>query len=140
MQRPVFRFAMALAGICGRAATPTDGDVQHMAPYQVTNSPLGYMGIRVKIDLDSSGSDQAKIKSMIVSHVLAHSSAEQAGVRAEDRIVAIDGRPVTEMSIDDLKGLLGSKRNGDSISVEARSPRSSASKVFVLTFGQNEKK
>lgn len=53
------------------------------------------MGIGVIIDVDAKGS-------LLITDVINHSPAEKAGVHAKDRIVGIDGIPVTtEDGIED---------------------------------------
>jgi len=70
-----------------------------------TSGELSGVGIRLELDTES--------KTLTVVEPLQGSPAMKAGIQAEDRIIAIDGKPTEGMSVEDaarlIRGKVGSK-------------------------------
>ena len=60
------------------------------------------------LELAGDGDD---FKQYVVNEVLAHSPAAEAGVREEDVLTAIDGRPASEFTLEQARALL--RREGE---------------------------
>jgi C-terminal processing protease CtpA/Prc len=82
------RHAIAFSLLLGCAAASASGK--------------GYLGLGVNIDGDGPFWN-ATLKTVTVSKVVAGSPAEKAGVSVGDRIVEIEGRPVSGAKANDLK-------------------------------------
>src|SRR6266404_5655233 len=52
----------------------------------------------------------ADLKTLTINEVLANSPAAEAGLQEEDELIAIDGQPVTEFSLGQIRQML--KREG----------------------------
>jgi C-terminal processing protease CtpA/Prc len=87
-----------------------------MAPVSVTAGPLGSLGIKCDVDVDSGFfghvSSSARIKGMVVAEVTRNSPAQIAGLKPNDRVLQIDGTPITDYTIAMLKGVR-EKEKGD---------------------------
>ena len=55
-------------------------------------------------------------KGALISQVMPDSSAEEAGLKAGDIIVSVDGKPVDDAN--ELRNAIGLKRSGDSVKIE----------------------
>jgi putative serine protease PepD len=98
---------------------------QIVATGRVTNSGQAYLGVRVASGVSGTG--------VIVASVQKGGPADQAGIRANEVIVAIDGQPVT--STDALGTIMAGHKPGDRVTVELLDPDGSKRSVTV-TLGQ----
>lgn len=123
------------------AASP-DPEVQHLPAYEVKSTPLGFIGIRVKINpgLFGSGSESARIKEMVIQEIIPGSPAERAGLHPKDHLIRIDSHRVEEMTLGSLRQLLGSKEVGDLIVLEITTPPSHTGRTVELLLGRNKTK
>jgi carboxyl-terminal processing protease len=71
---------------------------QYRALTSQTSGELSGVGVRLKLD--------ANTKAIMVVEPIANSPASQAGVRAGDRIVAIDGKSTQGMTVEDASRLI----------------------------------
>jgi PDZ domain/Aspartyl protease len=62
------------------------------------------------VEQDMSGfelvAEGADLKTLTINEVLANSPAAEAGLQEEDELIAIDGRPVTELSLEQIRQML----------------------------------
>jgi C-terminal processing protease CtpA/Prc len=95
---------------------PGDQATVVMAPVAVTAGPLGYLGITFDLDVDvgffSHVSDRTRIKAMVIAAIAKDSPSCIAGLVPMDRVLKIDGIPITEYTIGALKGIR-EKEKGD---------------------------
>ena len=98
--------------------------------------PLAFIGIKcsVTVGFFALVSSNARIKDFVIVGVLADSPAQRAGLLARDRVLQIDGVPVTDYTIGDLKKI-GEKEKGDRIEFEVISPDSKAPRLVGVTLG-----
>ena len=113
--RIILLFVSLLSLACAQTS-PRDEKAVVMAPVAVTAGPLGYLGIIFDLDVDvgffSHVSDSSRIKAMVVSAVTPGSPAHFAGLMPTDRVLRLDGIPITEYTIGALKGIR-EKEKGD---------------------------
>jgi C-terminal processing protease CtpA/Prc len=111
-------------------------DTVQMAPMAVKASPLGFIGIRLSVDTGFFGmlSSQAHIKELVISEVLKDSAAERAGLVERDRILQIDGSPVTRFTISSLREI-GDKEKGASIEFVVQGPDAREPRRVHVTLG-----
>ncbi len=72
-----------------------------------------FVGLGVELKADEG--------TLLIVKVIPNSPAERAGIRAKDRIVAVDGRSTEELSTDQAANLLQGKE-GSTVDVTIRSP------------------
>jgi C-terminal processing protease CtpA/Prc len=106
-------FLLVSAGV---RASPQDDAPVRMAPVSVTAGPLGFLGIKCDVDADAGFfghvSNTTRIKGMVIAEVIRNSPAQAAGLMPKDRVLQIDGTPITDYTIGALKGVRG-KEKGD---------------------------
>jgi S1-C subfamily serine protease len=98
---------------------------QIVATGRVTNSGQAYLGVSVASGISGTG--------VIVAGVQKGGPADQAGIRPNEVIVAIDGQPVS--STDALGTIIAGHQPGDQVKVELLDPNGSKRSVTV-TLGQ----
>src|SRR5262245_41823778 len=89
-------------------------------PMVIRTEPTGSFAIEIGITINP---DTRKIDRMFITDVLADSDADEAGLRAGDEIMKIDGRPVREFDAvfrkdSDLGRALRDRAPGDPIKLE----------------------
>jgi S1-C subfamily serine protease len=117
--------AALLAGV-GRAE---DAGPVPMKPYVVSESPFGYLGIRhasLEVDGWKFVTGRNSIKFLQVDELDPASSAVSQGVRAGDRIIALNGVPMSGWALMPLRRL------GQELTV--------GQKVAAVMFRPSEKK
>jgi S1-C subfamily serine protease len=87
-------------------STPTT-----LQAYEVRESAFSDFGMSVKTNFDVKWG--GTVEWMLVTAVAAGSSAARTGIVAGDRIMAIDGRRVTELDRDAMLDLLFQRKKGD---------------------------
>jgi C-terminal processing protease CtpA/Prc len=130
---PLISMASLAAG--AQDAPPAGAPVQ-LAPVTVKAGPLAFIGIRCAVTVGFFGfvSSDARIKDLVILDVLADSPAQRAGLLARDRVLRIDGVPVTDCTVGDLRRI-GEKEKGDRIEFEVSSPDSKAPRSVEVTLG-----
>lgn len=126
---------MAALAVGAQEAPPGGAPVQ-LAPVTVKAGPLAFIGIKcsVTVGFFALVSSNARIKDFVIVDVLADSPAQRAGLLAKDRVLRIDGVPVTGYTIGDLQRI-GEREKGDRIEFEVRSPDSGAPRTVLVTLG-----
>ncbi len=94
----------------------------------------GYLGVELRFteSIHVDGHTVVDGVGMFVSHVMSGSAAELAGLHADDRIVAIEGREIDDM--EDLRGAMESRRKGDRVSVTVE--RDDSELMFNVVLGE----
>jgi C-terminal processing protease CtpA/Prc len=131
-----FVLILVLASMAGARATAEDAAPVQMAPVTVKAGALGFIGVRLSVSTGMLGliSTNAPITELVIVEVLRDSAAQRAGLVAQDRILQIDGVPITKYSINGLREM-GDREKGDTIEFVVRSPESKAPRTVQVTLG-----
>jgi len=107
-----------------------------MAPLTVNAGPLGFIGIRCSVSVGLFGivSNNAHVKELVIVEVISESAAQRAALLARDRILRIDGNPVSDHSINSLRKI-GEKEKGDKFELEVSRPDAKAPRTVQVTLG-----
>jgi hypothetical protein len=116
INNPIVSFSQAEAG---KDATDGDGQIggEALRRFRLI---LDYSRQRIilepnkhlaePVEADMSGfelvSEGEGLKTLTINEVLANSPAAEAGLQEEDELIAIDGRPVTEFSLEQIRQML----------------------------------
>jgi C-terminal processing protease CtpA/Prc len=79
-------------------------------------------------------SGSAHLKELVIIEVIRDSAAQRANLVAQDRILRIDGIPITDYSINSLKEI-GDREKGDMIEFVVMSPAAQAPRIVRVTLG-----
>ncbi len=105
--------APAVGGGATKAATAATGSATSAAATPaVPATPKPFFGVRI----DPNSVALAEGNGLPIAEVVLGSTAQQLGLEAGDRLLAINGQPVK--SDEDLKRVLGGSKIGDPITVE----------------------
>ena len=98
------------------------------------DSNRGYLGVSLNFteSIHRDGQPVLDDVGIFVSHVMTGGAADLAGLRAHDRIVAIDGREISDM--DDLREAMESTTKGDRVSVTVE--RDDREQSFDVVLGE----
>ena len=102
------------------------------------NPNRGYLGVQLQTT-ESVHKDGVPVEDSVgvfVSNVLSGGPAELAGLRADDRVVAVDGRPISGMV--DLKKAMIDTQEGYRLSVTVE--RDDREQTFNVVLGELPKK
>ena len=104
----LFSVQARAAGFHYRAASGLKGvDGQTVGPIEIRLTPLADPNERPKIELAGIGAVlAAEGDVLVVGRVLPKSGAEEAGIKAGDRIVRIDGQPVGDLDFNGVVQLI----------------------------------
>jgi hypothetical protein len=94
-----------------KRTAPATEDLIKLKAYEVKESAFSDFGMSVKTNFEVIGG--ADVEWMLVSAVAPGSSAARMNLSAGDRILAIDGRQVTELSRDAMLERLFQRKPGD---------------------------
>jgi C-terminal processing protease CtpA/Prc len=138
MKLPLIPLLLLASIAAAQDSPPAEAPVQ-MAPVTVKAGPLGFIGIRcsVSVGLFAFVSSDAHIKDLEIIEVFKDSSAERAGIRAQDHILQIDGISVTDYSIGSLRKI-GEKEKGDTIELQLSRPGEKEPRTVVVTLGSRK--
>jgi C-terminal processing protease CtpA/Prc len=127
---------LAVLLLAPAAASSQESAPVQMAPVSVKAGPLGCIGISCSVDVGMLGlvSNNAHIKGLVIAEVFKDSAAQRAGLLPADRILKIDGVPITTFSINSLRNL-GQKEKGDLIELIVLSPNANAPRSVQVTLG-----
>jgi len=142
MRRFLILLSCALAGasIAGaQSAGPVDEPVQ-LAPVSVSAGPLAYLGLTCSLDvgLFAFVSSNARIKGMTIVKIADNSPAQRAGLMANDHVLQIDGTPITDYTIKELKAVR-EKEKGDRMEFVVQASDAKASRTVELIVGAQPK-
>ena len=103
-----------------------------------TDSDRGYLGVSLQIveSIEKDGQPVQDGVGVFVEQVMPGGAADSAGLQAEDRIVAIDGREIQD--IGSLKKTLADARRGDRVSVTVE--RDEHERTFDVVLGEMPEK
>jgi C-terminal processing protease CtpA/Prc len=102
-----------------------------MAAYEVRESAFTDFGMSVRTNFEVKwGGD---IEWMRVSAVAAGSSAARQGLVPGDRIMAIDGEPVTKLGRDSMIEKLFLRETGDRVEILVLGPAKALPRFVILT-------
>jgi C-terminal processing protease CtpA/Prc len=121
------RILPVIALACAAAAQES-APIQ-MEPMTVKTGPLAFIGIRCSASVGMFGlvSGNAHVKELVIMEVLSDSAGQRAGILPKDRILRIDGVPITNFTLNSLKAI-GERQKGDTIefvilSADSKAPR-----------------
>jgi C-terminal processing protease CtpA/Prc len=138
MKLPLLVLFVSLVSVATAQDSPADGEPVQMAPVSVTAGPLGFLGIKCDVDVDTGFfghvSNSSRIKGMVVVEVKLNSPAQIAGMEPGDRVLQIDGTPITDYTFAALKGIR-EKEKGDKMVFVARGAASKAPRTVKVTVG-----
>jgi len=102
----------------------------------VNAGPLGFIGIRCSASVGMFGliSNNAHIRDLVIVEVFRDSAAQRAGLLAQDRVLRIDGVPITDYSINGLKKI-GEKEKGDAMELQVIGPSAQVPRTVQITLG-----
>ena len=94
----------------------------------------GYLGVELQTteSIHKDGVPVQDDAGILLSNVMSGGPAELAGLRADDRVVAIDGREIGTM--EDLKSAMMTTRKGDRVSVTVE--RDDSEQTFDVVLGK----
>jgi membrane-associated protease RseP (regulator of RpoE activity) len=82
-----------------------DEEVVKLDTFVVVAPPLGFIGVKhfkAMVGLLGVVSKNAKLKGLLITEVIDDSPAQRAGLKANDKVLQIDGRPISEYSFNSL--------------------------------------
>jgi hypothetical protein len=125
-----------IATVAGAQDAPQGGAPVQMAPVTVNAGPLGFIGIRCSASVGMFGliSNNAHIRDLVIVEVFRDSAAQRAGLLAQDRVLRIDGVPITDYSINGLKKI-GEKEKGDAMELQVIGPSAQVPRTVQITLG-----
>jgi C-terminal processing protease CtpA/Prc len=137
MKLPLLVLFLSLVPVAAQDSA-ADGKTVQMAPVSVTAGPLGFLGIKCDVDVDTGFfghvSNSSRIKGMVVVEVTRNSPAQIAGMEPRDRVLQIDGTPITDYTIAALKGIR-EKEKGDKMVFVLSGAGSKAPRTVEVTVG-----
>jgi hypothetical protein len=114
-------------------STPEDTPVLRIAPFVVTGSLSGpHMSLAVEVRNDDRGNKF--IVSYIWKRLDAVSWPARAGIKAGDRLLAVNGIPIVGIKLDDFWGLYAGNSTARKITLVVQSKNSSESRVIELDY------
>jgi C-terminal processing protease CtpA/Prc len=112
-----------LAADSANDSPPAEG--QKLAPYEVTASPFGYLGIKhasARYDLFRWATFQGGLAYLQIDEFYPDSPALSAGIRQGDWIIGINGKPIGKWSFSQLKRFGETQEIGQHIRVDIYRP------------------
>lgn len=99
--------AVGLALALGPAPAPLQGQEVSAGVLRLRERPTGWIGFTVDIELlDARAAARRRARSMVISDVHPDGPAALAGLRPGDAVVAINGQPLTDETIDRFQASL----------------------------------
>src|SRR5262245_35452567 len=91
-----------------------------LTPVEVREKPFGELGINATCRTTwlALVSNDAKIQDMVITEIVQKSIAEKSGLKLRDRVVAIDGIAVSDLSVRDVIQIWHEKGVGDHVRFE----------------------
>lgn len=114
----------------GAKAAKVETDPTSLPAFEVRESAFSDFGMSVKTNFDVKWG--GKVEWMVVTGVAPGSSAARMRVAPGDRIMAIDGRKITDLDRDDMLDALFQRKKGDRSRLLVLSPRDGLPHFIVL--------